>query len=146
MFIYRTRKWSSVAGWGLFHIHIRVLLYHGKTKLHSLVNRCAYGVPTRISQGCGNTEMCYLSPGKLSEKSYLSCFFVFKHLILANTVAKLNLFILSITSLRKIWNIVLIKLTQTSLSKSVSDHRRNESHFKFGFQIGMCSQRIAGCF
>ena len=23
-------------------------------------------------QGCGNTEMCYLSPGKLSEKSYLS--------------------------------------------------------------------------
>jgi len=23
-------------------------------------------------QGCGNTEMVYLSPGKLSEKSYLS--------------------------------------------------------------------------
>jgi len=61
-------------------------------------------------QGCGNTKMfyMYLSPGKLSEKSYLcgqnpTCpVFLYKHLILANTVAKLNLFILSITSLRKI--------------------------------------------
>ena len=59
-------------------------------------------------QGCGNTEIFYLSPGKLSEKSYLSGqnptfpVFLYKHLILANTVAKLNLFILSITSLRKI--------------------------------------------
>ena len=43
--------------------------------------------------------------------------FLYKHLILINTVAKLNLFILSITSLHKIWNIVLIKLTQTSLPK-----------------------------
>jgi hypothetical protein len=48
--------------------------------------------------------------------SYLFCF-LYKHLILTNTVAKLNLFILSITSLHKIWNIVLIKLTQTSLPK-----------------------------
>jgi hypothetical protein len=49
-------------------------------------------------------------------KSYLSCF-LYKHLILTNTVVKLNLFILSITSLHKIWNIVLIKLTQKSLPK-----------------------------
>ena len=60
-------------------------------------------------QGCGNTEMFYLSSGKLSEKSYLSgqnptCpgFFLNKHLILAKTVANLNLFILSIASMRKI--------------------------------------------
>jgi hypothetical protein len=52
--------------------------------------------------------MFYLSTGKLSEKSYLSeqnptyPVFFYKHLILANTVAKLKLFILSITSLRKI--------------------------------------------
>jgi hypothetical protein len=56
-------------------------------------------------------------------------------LILAKTVAKLNLFILSIASMRKIWNKVLIKLTQASLPK-----------FKLEFPIGMCSQRIAGCF
>jgi len=45
-----------------------------------------------LGQGCGNTEMLCLSPGKLSEKSYLSgqnptCAVLFKHLILANTVA-----------------------------------------------------------
>ena len=80
-------------------------------------------------QGCGNTEMFYLSPGKLSEKSYLcgqnpTCsVFLYKHLILVNTVAKLNLFILSITSLCKIWNIVLIKLTQTSLKWSLPKWR-----------------------
>jgi hypothetical protein len=38
-------------------------------------------------------------------------FFLNKHLILAKTAAKFNLFILSITSMRKIWNKVLIKLT-----------------------------------
>jgi hypothetical protein len=58
------------------------------------------------------------SVSKNNRQSYLSCF-LHKHLILTNTVAKLNLFILSITSLHKIWNIVLIKLTQTD-SDSVS--------------------------
>jgi hypothetical protein len=46
----------------------------------------------------------------------LSCF-LYKHLILANTVVKLNLFILSITSLHTILSMVLIKLAQTSLPK-----------------------------
>ena len=72
---------------------------------------------------------------RVRTKSYLSWFFFYKHLILVNTVANLNLFILSITSLHKIWNKVLIKLTQTSLHK-----------FKFEFPIGMCSQRIAVVF
>ena len=39
----------------------------------------------------------------------LSCF-LYKHLILANTVVKWNLFILSITSLHTILSMVLIKL------------------------------------
>ena len=44
----------------------------------------------------------YLKKVTCPDKILLVLFFVFKHLILANTVAKLNLFILSITSLRKI--------------------------------------------
>ena len=43
----------------------------------------------------------YLKKVTCPDKFYLSCF-LHKHLILTNTVAKLNLFILSITSLRKI--------------------------------------------
>ena len=59
-------------------------------------------------QGCGNTEMFYLS-----EKSYLfgqnpTCpvFFINIWYLQTQLLTKLNLFILSITSLRKIWNIV----------------------------------------
>jgi hypothetical protein len=75
-------------------------------------------------QRCGNTEIFYLSPRKLSEKSYLSgqnptcpVFFINIWYLQTQLLTKLNLFILSFTSLRKIWNIVLRKLTQTSLPK-----------------------------
>jgi hypothetical protein len=101
------------------------------------------------SQGCGNMEMLCLSMGKLSEKSYLPdkillVLFLFKHSILANTVAgswvrgrtflkstgiaswsvteesvhnwnQSNLW--SIVQLHKTSDIVLIKLTQVPLHK-----------------------------
>jgi len=107
--------------WNLLAMSFQYLLLKLLSFKIKLFNTSVLHFCSVIGQGCGNTEMFYLSPGKLSEKSYLSgqnptCPVFFGQNIWYLQTQLLN-WTLSITSLHKILNIVLIKLTQTSLSK-----------------------------
>jgi len=65
--------------------------------------KVSYGVSGVDILKCSTcSRASYLKKVTCPDKILLVLFFFCKHLILANTVAKLNLFILSITSLRTI--------------------------------------------